>query len=280
MTELTTASPNMQGKETLHNFSAFEPEVAALHARLAEVPAAEIANQAGWAGSGNTVNAFLVETPHGPKIVRLLKPGVDPSVVHRYEANLRPGVGRPCHEQFDAASETYGAVVSEPMVGTNLGRIDAPVNQATEDQIDDLFGAVIDGHADNIVYDMNPENIFYDPESSFGLIDYSNADVVGPDNLSDGTLVGETIAGLVGLSARELRPTTVEECQRIHAALQQRAELLAKALAIAEKRLTAEQYAECTDALRVPTEILRSNLDYFSRPESVLATEAKLAGWG
>lgn len=240
---------------------------------------ADYADVPGYLGSGNTVNAFRIDTPDGSLVVRIIKPALDKEVVTaRYTQSLAPAQGRRCMEQFVIGLPEAGVVLTRLVPGRTPDHIDAPLAAATDQQIGELISTVAQGRHDGFVFDGSATNVLYDPEAGFGLIDFSTVEVVGQEHLlSEGETVGDVIAGFGTLNQSEQdAAATVEDCQRIYQILQQRSALITRMQVLAKIQLPEAEHASLDDAINKKLQQINDQMLFYQDPESALRVLQKM----
>lgn len=128
-------------------------------------------------GSGRHSMVRIIEDDGKSYAVRVPKDAGDGSV--RVEAHLSGAVrakGVPHLEQIVAASYEDGVTVAELMPGKRAGDVTAAeADQITTQQLTDLVDTLIAIEQRDIAVDLHSDNILYDKNAGFGIVDLESA---------------------------------------------------------------------------------------------------------
>lgn len=194
-------------------------------------------------GSGRHSEVYVIEDEGKYFAVRKPKASGDEAV--RVEAHLAGAVrakGVPHLEQIIAASYGEGVTVSELMPGKRAGEVTADeLAQITPNQLGELIDTLIAIEQRDIAVDLHGDNILYDENAGFGIVDLESAKFTKFRNTL-GQKVGQVADVLLRLGANvgnSIHNSTGE-------ALREKASLLEQFKVIAQAKLL-------DDDLRVAT---------------------------
>ncbi len=175
----------------LEAYGQFQPVVDIL---LRDLKDSEATERPDFLGKGRDSKAFKIEkdgkqyavrVPHeyGSKAVAIDE-HVAAAVLSREMSGL---------EQLVAASYESGVTISELMAGKEVAALSLEeIRGITQEQINDLIDLLKVAHKKGISIDPSPENLFYDKQKGFGVIDSNSFEARGydPSQQSLGDVIG------------------------------------------------------------------------------------------
>lgn len=178
--------------EMLKAYSELAPTIERLKNELAN-PATRDKNPA-FIGRGSNAMVFKINQDGKDYAVRVPRgKATNPSVIDSHLAGAVLGKGVPHLEQIVAASYEDGVTVAEMMPGKEVGNMTLDdIQKITDTQLSGLVDTLIAVSDRGIEIDPKPSNIFYDPESGFGIVDYHSSKVVSKNSADQdlGKIVG------------------------------------------------------------------------------------------
>lgn len=184
--------------DMLKAYSRFRHDITSLKSDLTDSIASE--DYPAYLGSGDNAVVFRISVDGIKYAVRIPKKSVcvEPKAIDSHLAGAVLGRGVPHLEQIVAASYEDGVTVSEIMPGKEVGELYiADVGGIGDEQLGDLVDTLITVHARGIEIDPKPSNVFYHPESGYGIVDYHSSKVASKTS-ADASL-GEKVGWMTGV---------------------------------------------------------------------------------
>ncbi len=168
-------------RKLLGNYALFASKVAELARELSILE--DVKKHPDYLGSGLSVSAFRMtgDKGGGQYVVRVASTNNTPSVDDRvramiYATNLPrfEQVVAISHDEEGMISYRNGTIITEMMSGSRYDKLSAEeIANITDQHLVELVEATVRAYYNGIAIDPNPENIFYDTEQGFGIIDYT-----------------------------------------------------------------------------------------------------------
>lgn len=168
-------------RKLLGNYALFASKVAELARELSILE--DVKKHPDYLGSGLSVSAFCMtgDKGGGQYVVRVASTNNTPSVDDRvramiYATNLPrfEQVVAISHDEEGMISYRNGTIITEMMSGSRYDKLSAEeIANITDQHLVELVEATVRAYYNGIAIDPNPENIFYDTEQGFGIIDYT-----------------------------------------------------------------------------------------------------------
>lgn len=167
-------------RKLLGNYVLFASKVAKLARELSILE--DVKEHPDYLGSGLSVSAFRMtdDKDGGQYVVRIAStnntPSVDDLVRAMICATNLPRFERVVaifHDE-DIISYRNGTIITEMMSGSRYDKLSTEeIANITDQHLVELVEAAVQAYYNGIAIDPNPENIFYDAEQGFGIIDYT-----------------------------------------------------------------------------------------------------------
>ncbi len=178
--------------DLLKAYDSFAPTIDKLRQELSD-PATRKSHPS-FLGNGSNSMVFSISQEGKDYAVRVpnaKRP--NPVVIDSHLGGAVLGRGIPHLEQIVAASYENGVTIAEIMPGKEVGDMTSDeITQITDEQLSQLIDTLQTVSERGIEIDPKPSNIFYDPESGFGIVDYHSSKVAGKSSADQdlGSIVG------------------------------------------------------------------------------------------
>lgn len=186
-------TPDTNLEAILGNYDSFSPDLSPLLAAIRDTSADSWDLETRIEAAYNDNEApHLIARGTASEVYRLEKNASTYAVrvINRHDTfndtvdGISAGKGVPGLEQIVAASPENNVTISEMMPGKPVNKLSsAEVDAIAIDQLERLFTTLEAASSRDIVFDFNAANYLYDPESGFGIVDYThdqNAQEVQP----------------------------------------------------------------------------------------------------
>ncbi len=209
-------------KSLLTNYKGFAPLARKLKGQIEEVSPNEHPD---YLGSGKNMHAFLVPNDGGEYVVKIPRGRIPkPDDIDRRIQAAILGKEIPGLERLTAASYVDNIIVAEKMAGRPLGKVPVDsLTNITDKQLEGLISTLQMANNKGMVLDLSAEDLFYDEQKGFGIIDY-HPGIGGQQKLKEVYLAAMDTLGGAGLF--DPPPQTFGDFTNIQEQLLKRASVL------------------------------------------------------